>query len=67
VRKINKQIGILEVEMSVIDKKIILKKIYHFLLSQQCQHPEIIADWIDVDVERSIQINYCAKCWKTFS
>ncbi len=48
-----------------VDRKLIIKKIYHFLLETKCVHDEIITDYIDVDVERCVQINYCAKCWKT--
>ena len=55
--------------MTAVDRKLIIKKIYHFLLEKnnkkKCLHDEIITDYIDVDVERCVQINYCAKCWKT--
>ncbi len=52
--------------VAATDRKLIIKQIYHFLLSCRCQHTDIITDWIDIDAERSVQIKYCAKCWKTF-
>jgi hypothetical protein len=54
-----------EVDKRTEEYSVVLKKIEGFI-ERFCEHC-IVRDYIDISLEKTILIEYCTKCMKTFS